>query len=108
MVVQVRLLCPVQLTVKNMRLLKCITKGGKRISKCPYRPSVFLGEAFCMQCCYFAGHMRNNGTVAGKHGDGLPLTWADINFLDGVRASSNMWWYIRCTHPTNLSNDETH
>lgn len=108
MVVQVRFLCPVQLTVKNMRLFKCVTKGGQRVSKCPYRPGVFLGEISCRQCRYFAGSMRNNGTVAGKHGDGLPLKWEDVNFLGGSHTSSNIWWYIRCTHPTNLSNNETH
>lgn len=108
MVVQVRFLCPVQLTIKSMRLFKCVTKDGQRVSKCPYRTGVFLGEDWCRKCRHFAGNMRNNGTVAGNQGDGLPLTWADVNFLDGSHTSSNMWWYIRCTHPTNLSDYETH
>lgn len=90
-----------------MRILKCITTNYRRSEPCPFRNGIMIGNRECIKCEYFRGNIRRDGTVAGEYGDGKPLMLFNVNIIGANRTpgcprdSENVWWYMRCNHPTD-------
>lgn len=90
-----------------MRIIKCTTINYERSAPCPFRNNIMIGDGRCLICEYYGGSIRRDGTIAGKYGDGNPLRLFDVSVIGTnkipkyPRGTENLWWYIRCGHPTN-------